>query len=160
MIDFTSRRYPFTGFGDDPNSSIKFMMIRRGDDPDYGWEGGTPRLATHQILNSSDTITQTRGRDPYVMTVRLWFADRASLVALRAVQGAWATLRYNADMTDDIGGTVETRPHGRYRVLPETLLVSVDEVRVPRGQQPEAVATFQRAVGAASYYGFAVYAED
>ena len=135
-------------------------MIRRPGDEDYRWAGGTPTINTFSIRHSSNVVTQVPNESaPYEMTVRLWFADRASLMALRGAQGGIATLRYNADMTDDIGGTIEVRPHGRYLALPDTVLVSVTDVSTRRGQPPEATATFRRSVADASYYGYAVYSE-
>lgn len=160
MIDFDGRRYPHTGFGDEPNTSIKFMMIRRGNDPDYGWQGGTPRINTFSIRHSNDGISQHDGFDPYVMTVRLWFPDRASLLAMTAVQGAAATLRYNAELTEAIGGEIVTIAGRRYLELPEVELVSLTDRITPRQTPPEAVATFRRAVGVTSVYGFALYSED
>jgi hypothetical protein len=151
---------PFTGFGDDANSSIKFGIDVTGQDTVPNWTGGEPDLTTHRVRNSSDVITQLHGREPRTLTLRLWFASLDDLEALEGVQGAQATLRYLWGITSRAGGTKETRGAHSYLVLPETLLARVTDQRTYIGGTAEAVATFQRAVGAASYYGFAVYAED
>ena len=45
VIDFDARRFPFTGFGDDINTSIKFMLIRYvNSDSEHGWAGGDAKL--------------------------------------------------------------------------------------------------------------------
>lgn len=160
MIDFAGRRYPFTGFGDEPNAAIKFMMIRRGSDPEYGWQGGEARVNTFGIRHSNDTVSQGDGFDPYMMTVRLWFPDRASLIAMTAVQGGQATLRYNAELTEAIGGEIVTIAGRRYLELPDVELVSLTDRITPRQTPPEAVATFRRSVGTSyAVAGFAVAKE-
>ena len=160
MIDFTTRRYPHTGFGDEPNTAIKFMLIRRGNDPEYGWQGGEARVNTFSIRHSNDLVTQYDGMDPYVMTARLWFPDRASLLAMTAVQGTSATLRYNAELTENIGGDIVTIAGRTYLELTGVQLVSLTDRITPRQTPPEAVATFRRAVGVTSVWGYALYSED
>lgn len=156
MIDFTARRYPHTGFGDDFDTAIKFMLIRNPQsDPEHSWDAGTPRITTFTIRHSNDVIFQNDGRDPYEMTVRLWFPDVAALEAMTSAQGATATLRYAWGITDTVGGSLETIAGRAYLALPETQLVSLTERMLAHGKPPAATATFRRSVGAASIAGFA-----
>jgi hypothetical protein len=161
MIDFESRRYPLTGFGDDANASIKFMLIRSpGRDPEHAWEGGAAKLATHEPLHSNDVIEQYHGRGPMTLTTRLWFRDREALEALWSVVGRAATLRYAWGITLTAGGEKQTLADGRsYLVLPNTTLVGLTGIQTPRGQLPEATATFRRPVGVGVLYDYAHYAE-
>lgn len=154
-------RSPFTGFGDDPNTSIKFGWRRTsGQLPD--WEGG-PKLNTFAIANSDREVTQYGGRTPWSITVRLWFANRDDLDAMDALQGRRATLRYLYGMTKRAGGEPETILGTRYLVLPDTMLMrleALDHDGVATGPR-EAMATFRRQYdGSGDAYGFAVYSED
>ena len=162
MIDFDARRYPFTGFGDDPAAAIKFMLIRYlNRDPEYGWEGGDAKLATFEPLHSNDTVTQYGGMGPMTFTTKLWFRDARDLEALLTVRGRQATLRYAWGLTTTAGGHKQTLPDGRsYLVLPETTLLTVTDVQTPRGRQPECTATFRRPVGIGTLYDYAHYAEE
>jgi hypothetical protein len=162
MIDFAERRYPLTGFGDDTNASIKFMLIRYPNrDDEHAWTGGEADITFHRPRNSSDEIQQYHGRLALTFTTRLWFRDMDALEAMSGVRGRAATLRYAWGITLRAGGEKATLADGRsYLVLPNTTLVSLTGIQTPRGRLPEATATFRRAVGASDYYGFAVYAED
>jgi len=135
---------PFTGYGDDPNTSVKFGLRRiNGAMPD--WQGG-PKLTFHAIVNSDREVSQYHGRTPWTITLRLRFADRAALEAMDALQGRRATLRYLFGLTKRAGGHAETILGTRYLVLPETLLLSLETVEIEglAGGSREAMATFQR----------------
>lgn len=160
MIDWDDRTYPFTGFGDDPDTSIKFMLVKRESDDELAWAGGDAKLTTHAIHNSSDEVVQYHGRGPLTFTTRLWFRDADDLEAMWAVVGRAATLRYRWRLTTRAGGVKETRGSRDYLVLPNTTLVSLGGIQTAPWHMPEATATFRRAVGAASYYGFAQYTEE
>ena len=162
MIDFTRRQFPLVGFGDDPNSAIKFMVVRALSDSEHAWTGGEAKLVTLNVLHSSDVIQQggPSTRLPRELTVRLWFPDRASLAALDDVQGATATLRVAWHMLPDAGATMQTLAGQRYAEYPDTTLVSLTDQSTPRGRHPQATATFRRAVGSTSTWGFALYSED
>lgn len=133
---------PFTGFGDDPNTSVKFRLQRSaGRLPD--WRGG-PRLTQFVVPHSDRTITQHGGRDPWTVTFRLWFATVADLELLDALQGSRATLRYRAGLTKRVGGTVTMLGDVAYLVLPGTLLAVLSDVVVEVDGSCEATATFER----------------
>lgn len=149
---------PFTGFGDDTNTSVKFSIGYVSDRiPD--WSGG-PRLVQHPVLHSNRTITQFGGRDPWTVTFRLWFGSIADLEALDALQGLRSTLRYRANLTRRVGGTTAMLGDVSYLVLPETLLLAVGDVEIEVDGTCEATVTFQRAGDGSAYYEYAVYGED
>lgn len=162
VIDFDARRFPFTGFGDDINTSIKFMLIRYvNSDSEHGWTGGDAKLPTFEPLHSNDVVTQYHGRSPMTFTSRLWFRDIRDLQAMLDVRGRQSTLRYAWGITTNAGGVKETLPDGRsYLTLPGTILLGMSEIKTPRGQQPEATATFRRPVGTGTLYDYAHYAEE
>lgn len=149
---------PFTGFGDDPNTSVKFRLQRSaGRLPD--WRGG-PRLTQFVVPHSDRTITQHGGRDPWTVTFRLWFASVDDLELLDSLQGSRSTLRYRAGLTRRVGGTVSMLGDVAYLVLPETLLMSVGDAAIEVNGACEAPVTFQRAGDGSAYYEYAVYGED
>lgn len=159
MIDWQSRAFPFTGFGDDPDTAIKFMLVRHPQAPAHAWTASGARISSHIIHNSNDEVTQYHGRGPTLLTTRLWLQDMPAVEALLAVVGRSATLRYRWGLTTNPGGTKETRAGRSYVVLPDTLLASVDDVQVLRGRQPEVTATFRRPYGSGDLYGFAIASE-
>lgn len=152
-------RDPFVGFGDDPNSSVKFQLVhdkgRLGD-----WSGG-PRMAQQKVALSSRTVTQVWGRDPWEATFRLLFAGIDDYELLGELQGQRATLRILAGITKTAGGTVQTLLGTRYLTLSTTLLLRLDdEVVYLGGGNCSAKATFQRNGTDDSYVGFGSTGED
>jgi hypothetical protein len=151
---------PFTGFGDDTNTSVKFGLQRaNGRLPD--WEGG-PKLTFHDIANSDRQVTQRHGRTPWSITIKLWFGHPDDLEAMDALQDQRATLRYLYGLTKRAGGTPETILGTRYLALPNTMLISLeplDHDGVATGPR-EAMATFRRAYSGGDTFGFARFAED
>jgi hypothetical protein len=149
---------PFTGFGDDPNASIKFAIDVTSGMPN--WTRGGAKLATLQPQNSSDVITQYRGRDLRLLTIRIWFASRDDLEVMDGVQGRAATLRYHWNLTSRLNGTQEVYARIPYLTLPHTTLLTLEDQHTAPDGTAEAQATFRRPVGASSTYGYAVYSED
>ena len=151
----------FTGFGDEPATSIKFQLLKNRDGSDPAWGGGEPSASRFRVLHSNDVISQYGGRGERVMAARLLFADAADMERLDLVVGRQATLRYGWGITTRIEGQAETLPDGvRYLVLPGTELESLTGQTRYRGGQATATATFRRAVGVGTLYDYAHYAED
>jgi hypothetical protein len=150
---------PFTGFGNDPAGSVKFG-IRRLNGRHPGWDGGDADLTFHRVRNSDLTGVQNHGRLPRTMTARLWFATQDDLELMDSLVGTMQTLRYRWGLTPAYGGTRETRDQVEYLVLPDTLLVSLDDRDTPTGRRCEATATFWRAYSAAHYLGFVELQEE
>ncbi len=149
MSDFA----PFTGFGDDTNSSVKFGILFDGDTLP-NWTGG-PRISQWAVANSDRTITQVNGRDPWTITLSLEFERVADLELMDGVQGVRATLRYLAGITKSVGGTVEVLIGDRYLVLPDTLLMGLSNESIEVDGICNAEATFQRSASTDTYLGFA-----
>lgn len=149
---------PFTGFGNDTNSSVKFGILAP-DGRVPNWSGG-PRLHRLTVPHSDRTVTQNGGRDPWVVTFRCLFDTIADLELVDQLQGTRATLRYQAGMTKRAGGTVTTLQGVSYLVLPETMLDRISDETYEADGQCEATLTFSRAGESSAYYGFATYAED
>ena len=152
--DWIDRRFPFTGFGDDPDLSVKFITITGWNDPIPDWSGGDAKLSEHDIHNSDDQVTQYHGRKPWILTARLWFGDPDDMEIMDALQGQPHTLRLRWGLTKRAGGYQETRNHRQYLVLPDTLLVSLKDQETRVDGTPQAVATFRRTATAAHYLGF------
>jgi hypothetical protein len=152
---------PFTGYGDDTNSSIKFGIMF---DDDYiaDWEGGDPILSKHPIANSNRNVTQYHGRTPYTMTCLVTLANKNDLMLLWSVSGTPATLRYKWGVTVDAGGEKVPIGDDDYLVLPGTILEQVKPVRNTGvvGEEKMAYLTFTRPAEESDYYGFALYGED
>lgn len=136
---------PYTGFGDDYHSSVKFGLRRTsGELPD--WEGGDP-IPT-RLRAGGREITQWRGHTPWTWTVRVWFACRADRERLKAMAGSThQTLRYLYGLTMDVGGYADPIINTEYLTLPNTELTSV--VSLPNREgltrgQCEAMVTFRR----------------
>jgi hypothetical protein len=141
MSDFA----PFTGFGDDPSTSIKFTVVRPdGVLPD--WSGG-PGLRQKTIPGSTRVNIRRMGRQPYTVSFRLLFDTTAAFEAMDAAQGDVATLRYAWGITKTVGGHHEQILHRGYLAIPGVrLLQLVDEQIEPDGQC-EATATFLKPAG-------------
>lgn len=152
--------HPFTGFGDDTNSSVKFTpLLGRNGFPD--WEGGDPRMEQRPIVLSSRTNTQVWGYDPYVITIHVEFANRTAVDLMRAVRGTRATLRYIDGITTRIDGAVVPGLGGvKYLTFPDTLLLKMAGVVNVVDDIWEADLTFQRAATGDSYVGFSSTGED
>jgi surface antigen len=143
LTDYAKILSPFTGFGDDPNWSVKFGIRRNGDNlPDWT---SKPRLAQHALATGNGTITQRRGRDPWEITFRLWLPSADDLDRLDAMVGRRATLRYLGTLTKTAGGLRETIEDRTYLVYPQTLLLGLADVDIRPGGLCEVTATFQRA---------------
>lgn len=151
---------PFTGFGDDTNTSVKFgILAERGTGTVPNWNGG-PRLRQWAIANSDRTITQQTGRDPWRVTFRVEFESIAEMELMDNLQGTRATLRYQHGMTKTAGGTVATLAGVTYLILPDTLLERLEDETYEVDGHCEAAVTFSRSGESSAYYGFAVYGED
>jgi hypothetical protein len=150
---------PWTGFGDETNTSIKFGILAP-DGRVPNWSGG-PKLTQLDIPHSDSQIIQNGGRRPWVVTFRCYFDTIEDMEMMDALQGTRQTLRYLAGVTKKAGGYIETAPHGvSYLVLPDTLLVSMSDETYEVEGSCEATLTFSRAGASTAYYGFSVYAED
>lgn len=149
MSDFA----PFTGFGNDTNSSVKFGILFDGNTLP-NWTGG-PRISQWAVANSDRTITQVNGRDPWTITLSLEFERVADLELLDGLQGQRATLRYIAGITKTVGGTVETLQGTRYLTLPDTLLLGITNDVIEVDGTCTCDATFQRSASTDTYIGFA-----
>lgn len=151
---------PFTGFGDDTNSSVKFTILYDGRVVPW-WQGGQPEIQQWKVVNGGGrTITQVGDPDPWIITLALEFEDRADYHLLEAVGGLRATLRYRFGITNDAGGTVQTLQGVRYLTLPDTLLMGLSKAEGEPDGVCTADATFQRPASSDSYYGFSTYAEE
>lgn len=151
----------FTGFGDNPETSVKFGLLL-DDQQMADWEGEA-KLSFHDIANSDKTVVQYHGRGPVTLEVNLEFASLVDYEMLDALVGHHATLRYMWGATKSVGGYKETRNFFDYLVLPDTLLLSLSSSynSTVLGDAREAVAIFWRPYTSSDYYDFAVYeAED
>ena len=156
-----STRDVFTGFGDDPNTSIKFQLLKNRNGTDPNWSGGQPVVNRFRPLHSNDVIKQYGGREERVLVTRLLFAEVADMDALDSVQGRQSTLRVPWSRLTRGEGVKETLPDGKsyLKTTSVELEALVDQRRLNDGRAI-ATATFRRAVGAAAYYDYARYAED
>lgn len=152
-------RDPFSGFGDDTNSSVKFSLVSdRGVIADWAY---TPTINEHAIPHSGRVVTQYGGQRALELETGLLFDDPHSFDIFNALQGQQATLRYAYGLTSDAGGTAVAGLGGvLYLTLPETLLFRVAKVRRYRDGHVACSATFKRTVEPSAYYGFALYGED
>lgn len=156
-----NRPYPFSGFGDDTNTSVKFITITKLHDPIPDWEGGDRNLSDHDIGNGLQ-VTQRHGWKPWLLTMRLWFEAPGDLALMASLQGEAATLRYRWGLTKQVDGTKQTLVDRDYLVLPDTMLLTLKPVReggVVTGV-PEALATFRRTYVPSPYVGFTVVGAD
>jgi len=133
---------PFTGFGDDPNWSVKFG-VRKDRARLADWESGL-RMARLPLATGNGEITQRRGRDPWTLTWRLWFATVEDLDRLDAMVGRRATLRYRSNLTKRGGGSLQTIEDRTYLVFPGTMLIELTDIEVAPDGRCEATATFTR----------------
>lgn len=135
---------PFTGFGDDPNASVKFTINQPGRT--FPLWVSSPVESRHRIANSNRVVTQTHGRDPWRITLPLEFATIDDYELMDALIGERATLRYLAGLTNRAGGETETILGTPYLALPETRLVSLGNPvsEGVLGGTCEATATFER----------------
>jgi hypothetical protein len=148
---------PFTGFGDDTNSSVKFGIMLPADEVPL-WEL-EPRLSKFAIPHSNRTTTQYGGLGEWSVSFVVDIDTTDALVMLQQLQGQQATLRYQYRITNNPGGDVETIGNVTYVVLPETLLDNVSRVTRDVGDTCTATLTFTRTADPSSYYGFALYGE-
>ena len=153
---------PFTGFGDDTNTSVKFgIRAERGVTPD--WDGGEATITQWLIPNSNGRqVTQVSTAKPTTVTFEVLVGSRSDMQMLKslAATGTRATLRYLRGITTDNGGIVRTYLGTSYLELPNTLLMKVKTVSNLRDGRSIAELTFQRAGDSSAYYGFSTYAED
>lgn len=148
---------PFTGFGDDTNSSIKFGILAPGGEVPL-WEL-EPRVSKMPIPHSNRTTTQYGGLGEWSVSFQVDVDTTDALVMLQQLQGQQATLRYQYRITNNPGGTVATIGSVTYVVLSETLLDRVSQVTRDVGDTCTATLTFTRTADPSSYYGFALYGE-
>ena len=156
-----NRPAPFSGFGDDQATSVKFVTITRYNDPIPDWEGGDREISYHGIGQGQE-VTQRHGWKPWLLTMRLWFETPQAFALMASLQGERATLRYRWGLTKPLDGTKATILNTDYLVLPDTLFVSLAPVRgsgvVPG--VPEALATFRRSYAPGPFVGFTIVGED
>lgn len=132
----------FTGFGDDPNWSVKFGIRRKGSTlPDWDSKARRAQLVP---ATGNDIITQVRGRDPWVGSFRIWSPCAEDLDRLDAMINTRATLRYVAGRSRRAGGSVQTIEDRQYLVYPGTMLMDLTEVDQEPNGQWEATAAFMR----------------
>ena len=131
---------PYTGFGDDANTSVKFGVLARGKVAD--WTGGNPRISTKRIAGGGVKYRIT-GTEPYTITLTLRFERTADLAALEALQGTTATLRYLYGITKPLGGAYEYRNGTAYLAIPGVRLMSVTGTEIYRDGSAVATATFE-----------------
>ena len=137
---FAMSDHPFTGFGDDPNWSVKFHVLMEGDSaPD--WQSAL-RMAVLTPATGNGQITQRRGRDPWQIAMRLWLASTADLDRLDAMVGRRATLRYGWGVTKPLNTQPQTIEQSQYQVLPGTMLTDLDKVAIEGDGTLEVTATF------------------
>ena len=148
---------PFTGFGDDTNTSVKFGIFAPGGDVPL-WDV-EPRGVKIPIPHSNRTVIQSTGLGEWSVTFRVDLATTTDLEMLQALQYQRATLRYQHRITNNPGGTVATLQGVSYVVLPDTLLDRVSRVSREVEGSCEADLTFTRPAEASAYYGFAYYSE-
>lgn len=134
---------PFTGFGDDPATSIKFTILLPADTlPD--WTGG-PRLTVKRIPGGNRVNVRNTGRNPYQISLRLALPTLADMEALDAAQGTTGTLRYVWGLTKSIGGSFEHLGDGRdYVAIPGVRLMELADA-VIEPETYEVTATFLKA---------------
>lgn len=139
------RTEPFTGFGDDPNWSVKFS-IQGQPGSVRDWDS-KPRTAVLTPATGNRTIRQRRGRDPWSIEVELLFDSSDELEALDALVGTKATLRCRWGTYKRMGGALEMIGSDAYLALPDTYLASLDEhtgyINSPGGRR-KATARFER----------------
>ena len=131
---------PYTGFGDDANTSVKFGVLAKGRVAE--WSGGQQRITTKKIAGGGVKYRIT-GRDPYTITLPLRFESTADLAALEALQGTTATLRYLYGITKPLHGTYEYRMGTAYLAIPGVRLLRVEDTEVFRNGACGASATFE-----------------
>ena len=154
QYDWLMRRYPFTGFGDHPATSVKFLTITGVNDPIPNWSGGDAKLTYHDIHNSDIQATEYHGRAPWEIELRLWFGSMDDLALMDSLQGQPHTLRLRWGLTHRAGGYKEPRNGTDYLVLPDTLLVGLSEQETQFDGTAMATATFRRAYSTVHYTGF------
>ena len=123
---------PFTGFGDDTNTSVKFSISAPGGVvPLWTLE---PRGTKLPVPHSNRTIIQASGLGEWSVTFRVEVDTTDELELLQALQYQRATLRYRHRVTNNPGGTITTLQGVSYVVLPDTLLDRVsNETREVEG---------------------------
>lgn len=136
-----TRIAPHTGFGDDPETAIRFAIQRESGYRVADWSGG-PRLSVKTI--GSSVAIRNMGRDPYRVTWTLRLPDRAQFARLDAAQGTSATLRYPYGVTRDLDGDHERIAGVDYLILPATRLLTIGEPVIQADGQVEVTATFLR----------------
>src|SRR5690606_1853348 len=127
-----SRIAPFTGFGSDPSTSLKFDVLSdQGRTP--AWTGG-PRLSERTIPGSNRVNVRHTGRDPYRVTLTLRVGPPADLTAPHAVHSTPATLRYAWGITRPLDGHHEHHAGEDYLAIHNVRLMRLSGVvRRPNG---------------------------
>lgn|SRR5690606_6588400 len=133
---------PYTGFGDDPSTSIKFTILMPNDTLPH-WSGG-PRLSVREIPGSNRVNVRSTGREPYQVTFDLAVARVEDLNALDAAQGTVAALRYPWGLTKPVGGHYEQILNRAYLTIPGVRLMRIEDERIDPDGYTELRATFLR----------------
>lgn len=134
---------PFTGFGNDQHSSIKFGILLNSS-------GRLPqpslsrRIARLSMSTGNRVVKQRRGFTEWTWTWPIEFATIADYERMLGMQGERSTLRLLADMTPVMGGYVAPILDVQYLHLPETFLASLDGLEIWPDGTVEATATFER----------------
>lgn len=137
---------PFTGFGNDPNWSVKFgIRQERASLPQ--WESPAA-LPVFDMPNPTGgpvrRVGQHMGRLPRQVSWRLWFDSQDDLDRMDAMVGTRATLRYLSRLTSTVGGSVEVIGAVSYLALPGTKLLALSDIERYVDGTCEATATFER----------------
>ena len=133
---------PFTGFGDDPSTSVKFGILVP-DGTQMNWSGG-PKLVQRTIPGGHRVNTRRTGRAPYEISLRIFFANTHDLERLDAMQGDVSMLRYAWGLTKPVGGYHAQHDGRAYLVLPETRLLQLSDEIIEVDGTAECTARFQR----------------
>ena len=133
---------PYTGFGDDPNTAVKFGIRRSNQYTAPDWSGG-PRETVKRIPGSSRVNIRTTGRDPYTVSFRLHFQTHDEFERFNALQGTTATLRYPWGVTKTVGGTYDYRAGVAYLAIPGVRLMSLTDEEIGP-EYAEVTATFMK----------------
>lgn len=160
-FNWQERPSPFTGFGDDQNTSVKFVHFTGWRDPLPDWQGGDAKLSYHPIANSDIEVTQYHGRESQELELRIWLATGADLALLHSMVGQRATLRYRVgSVLTNADGSIKTIGNTDYVILPDTILANMTDRGKPALGFPEATVTFRRPYVSSPYVGFATVSED
>lgn len=135
---------PYTGFGDDYQTSAKFIILH--PDTTFPQWSSAPILTRHHVYNSNTHQVQMHGREMWRVSLRLMFESVEELEFFDAFVGSSATLRYRAGLGKKVGGVRESIHGVDYLKLENTILSDVSDERYEIDGPCEVTATFERGV--------------